>query len=655
MPALRFSSFCFTLVTFLAIGLSSLRASVAYIVNCCNNPSTVSVFHTASGRQTAQWTVGTGAADAVFSPDGSIAYISNSVSQSVTVVKVGTGATLATIPVGYGVSQMVIAPDGKKLFAESYDYAYESHIVIIDTVTNAVFQAVGFAAFLGPPAISPDGKKLYVTSLFSAQPGLLVLETTFLKVTATVPISTGVSVAVTPDGKFAYVPNFGNGGPYDPNVAVVDTSSNTVVTNIPIGTTKLNPALIQISPDGSMVWVAEFPLYTDVSPVITVIQTSTNQVVGSITLPGKASPGAMVFSPDGKLAYVSAGGATVYVVDVATMKAVSSMEALGAVAGLAISPDGKTLLVPNSGGAEVQAIAQASGRALANIPVGAMDYGNQEYSEYGGAAVSPDGTRAYVTNYSSGNVVVIDTASKKVVTSVEAGASPVGVAVSPDGTKAYVANSFSNSVTVIDTARFATKQILMPKFSYPSSLAISPDGTRVYVAGNNVVPDFGNTPCYIFTIDTASNQVVDSILVPYPMALTVSPDGTKIYVVGSDTYLYTVSVAAHTITHVLLLENGGANQPVTGGIAITRDGTRVFADDGQDNNIFEVDVTQNKVVRTIKAGSTPGILAITPDGAELWVGDYLATWVSVIDIASGTVTKKIAVGNQSYGIAFGPQ
>src|SRR5271165_4910370 len=115
MRSSRSSSFFYSLVALFAIYATPAQASVAYIVNCCNNPSTVSVFHTASGRQTAQWTVGNGAADAVFSPSGSIAYISNSISQSVTVVKVGTGATLATIPVGYGISGMVITPSGGKL------------------------------------------------------------------------------------------------------------------------------------------------------------------------------------------------------------------------------------------------------------------------------------------------------------------------------------------------------------------------------------------------------------------------------------------------------------------------------------------------------------------------------------------------------------
>jgi YVTN family beta-propeller protein len=370
---------------------------------------------------------------------------------------------------------------------------------------------------------------------------------------------------------------------------------------------------------------------------------------------GKATPGAIVFSPNGKWAWVTAGAAAVDVVDVARLRAVSEISSLGSVGGPAISPNGKLLLLPNSGDSQVAAIGQAAGARLADISVGAMDWStSQLYSQYGGAAVSRDGKLAYVTNYASGNVSVIDTLTKKVVTSVETGANPVGVAVSPDGFTAYVANSFSNSVTAIDTTTYTTKQIAMPQYSYPSSIAISPDGSRVYVGGNNPMPDFGTAKCYVFVIDTSSSQVVTSIRVPYPMALTVSPDGTRVYVAAGSTSLYTISTATNTVTNTLSVADAGPTQPVTSGIAVTPDGSRLFMDDGQDNRIFEVDLTQDKVVETIRAGSTPGILAVTPDGSQVWVRDYYATSASVIDISSGTVIQSIPLGSQSYGIAFGP-
>ena len=65
---------------------------------------------------------------------------------------------------------------------------------------------------------------------------------------------------------------------------------------------------------------------------------------------------------------------------------------------------------------------------------------------------SPDGTRAYVANFDSNNVSVIDTATNSVVTTIPVGTQPTGVVVTPDGTLAYVTNTADNTVSVINIA-----------------------------------------------------------------------------------------------------------------------------------------------------------------------------------------------------------
>ncbi|MGD0926501.1 MAG: YncE family protein [Streptosporangiaceae bacterium] len=66
-------------------------------------------------------------------------------------------------------------------------------------------------------------------------------------------------------------------------------------------------------------------------------------------------------------------------------------------------------------------------------------------------AVSPDGTRAYVTVPRLHTVSVIDTATDQVTATIDI-SDPEGVAVSPDGTRAYVTSGSSGTVSVIDTA-----------------------------------------------------------------------------------------------------------------------------------------------------------------------------------------------------------
>ena len=69
-----------------------------------------------------------------------------------------------------------------------------------------------------------------------------------------------------------------------------------------------------------------------------------------------------------------------------------------------------------------------------------------------GVAVTPDGSKVYVTNNGDGTVSVIATATNTVVGSpITVGNNPFGVAVTPDGSKVYVAN-VGGGVSVIATA-----------------------------------------------------------------------------------------------------------------------------------------------------------------------------------------------------------
>ena len=88
----------------------------------------------------------------------------------------------------------------------------------------------------------------------------------------------------------------------------------------------------------------------------------------------------------------------------------------------------------------VSVIDTATNTVVATIPVGTIPFG---------VAVTPDGTKVYVTNDGSNNVSVIKTATNTVVKTVPVGTAPYGVAVTPDGTKVYVANEGSGSVSVI--------------------------------------------------------------------------------------------------------------------------------------------------------------------------------------------------------------
>ncbi|WP_423743104.1 YncE family protein, partial [Bacillus cereus] len=68
-----------------------------------------------------------------------------------------------------------------------------------------------------------------------------------------------------------------------------------------------------------------------------------------------------------------------------------------------------------------------------------------------GIAITPDGTRAYVTNGSADTISVIDTSINAVIGSpIPVGDAPRGIAITPNGTRAYVVNQFDNTISVIN-------------------------------------------------------------------------------------------------------------------------------------------------------------------------------------------------------------
>ena len=137
-----------------------------------------------------------------------------------------------------------------------------------------------------------------------------------------------------------------------------------------------------------------------------------------------------------------------------------------------------------------------------------------------GLAVSPDGTKVYVTNFgppavSTGTVSVIKTANRGVVATIPVGNYPTGVAFTPDGTHAYVANVNSSIVSVIATA--TNTVVATVTVDSPVAVAITPDGTKVYVA-KSLFP--GN----VRVIATATNAKGAAIPVGnYPSGLAIGP------------------------------------------------------------------------------------------------------------------------------------
>jgi DNA-binding beta-propeller fold protein YncE len=147
---------------------------------------------------------------------------------------------------------------------------------------------------------------------------------------------------------------------------------------------------------------------------------------------------------------------------------------------LAVSPDGRTLLVPLNL-ADAAAVVDTGSHALRYVSTGPYPYG---------AAILPNGRTGLVSNEGPGTVSVIalDTATK--LKDIQVGANlshPEGIAVSPNGSRAYVAIANEDQVAVINTSEMTVEKVLSVQRRQgggesPVALAVTPNGRRLAVA-----------------------------------------------------------------------------------------------------------------------------------------------------------------------------
>jgi len=285
-------------------------------------------------------------------------------------------------------------------------------------------------------------------------------------------------------------------------------------------------------------------------------------------------------------------------------------------------------------------------------------------------AITPDGTRGYVSNIWSDTISVIDTdpAStdfNKVVSTIETPVHPQFIAITPDGTRAYVTIEESDTVSVIDTDPASTDfnkvvSTITGLGMTPLIIAFTPNGTRAYVTS------YGNGSVLVIDTDPSSpdfNKVVSTIEVGGgPVIVAITPDGTRAYV--TNMWDGTVSVIdtdpnSTDFNKVVSIIDAG---PKPFGINITPDGTRAYVTFFYctytltrecRSGVRVIDTETDTVIDTIEdLGLFASIIAITPDGTRAYLAPYKSP-VRVIDTSDNSVVDNIKMDRGPHG-PYGP-
>jgi YVTN family beta-propeller protein len=356
-----------------------------------------------------------------------------------------------------------------------------------------------------------------------------------------------------------------------------------------------------------------------------------------------ASPLEVLVSPDGARLYVLCQQSEeVRVLDAANYAVIKNIAVGRVPRGMALSPDGKRLFVTNSWDDTLSVVDTGVLTVAATWPVGA---------EPSGVVEDRAGKRLYVANRISSDVAVLDARTGAEEKRLLAGRGASYLTLSPDGSRIYATHVYPNPVrqptpdgnrvtpeseiTVIDTAR-AVVLDRMPLHAIAGvfHLAFSADGRLGAVAGyhpKNLVPlahlEHGGAFAYTLTLFGA--DVGKPIEVPLdemeryasqPFGVAIAPDKSRIYVtVGGSESVVVIDVPR------LLRFVHSRPRPQSGSFA------------------YDLSASGNYVVARIPVGHNPRGLALTRDGRRLFVANRLEDTISAIDTRTNSVTTTIAL------------
>jgi YVTN family beta-propeller protein len=258
------------------------------------------------------------------------------------------------------------------------------------------------------------------------------------------------------------------------------------------------------------------------------------------------------------------------------------------------------------------------------------------------------------------------------VATVAVGDTPAGIAVTPNSLFAYVANNNNDgipggdTVSVINlTFNTVEKTISDSSFNEPYTVTINSTGTTAYVTNSNSTT--------VTIIDLNTNTVTGTIGgFDGPSGFAITPDGNYAYVNNYGGPQGVGSGNGTTVRLVDLRTNTIIGPPITVGfapaaLAIAPDGAYVYVVNYVDGNlgtgtISIIKTSDNSVqLNAIGGFSGPFAIAITPNGKRAYITNFgsnnfspVGTTVSCVDLSHNTIVATIALGIQPSGIAITP-
>jgi YVTN family beta-propeller protein len=439
------------------------------------------------------------------------------------------------------------------------------------------------------------------------------------------------------------------------NVTFFDVNTRAITHTVAVGDT---PTDVAVSPDGRYVVVP-----CVFSNAVSVISVATHAVVATVPVTGQ-QPFLVECTADSRYAVVAVindgTNSAFSIIDLDTLTEVRSIPTSGqgvigfffspenAIAGelfsqFALSPDSRTIVLPNRATNIVNVYDLIAGTLLGPIDTGV--------AAPGFADISTDGTTAVVGHEgNSRRVTEIDLATRTVIGSFATPDIISDRVIRVTRDKAYAITSISNNVIFVDLATGAEAARI--NTGSVGDIRLSFDGRYAFVSNFN---------CSVIDIPTRTRVATLSFAPCVPAA--TSPVGYLAVAVDNrfreNIQLYNINGASSAFlgyAQTGVLPEGDAARDM----GISGDGRTVVVADNISRNVQIMDLATGTIRSWIPTGDRPLAAAITPDNryavvcnTDEMLGGLRGT-ISIIDLSTDTVVRTLSCPDRPSQVRIAP-